>query len=177
MIALLQEKYAVIEKTPQLFKIKREADQLIDTLHFIASMSNFITLSQISCTDWIEEGVFTLNYILTPDKRDKNLMIEVSISREAAALPTLMRLFPQAEVMERDIHEMFGIAFEGNPTLYDFALEDWKEIPPLRRDFDTLEYVNSHFEFKSGREDNKDVKEEIKRRKAEAKKVKDADQQ
>lgn len=97
-------------------------------------------------------------------------MVEISIARDNSSIPTLMKLFPQAEVMERDLHEMYGMDFIGNPTLYDFALEDWKEIPPLRREFDTLEYVNSNFEFRKGREDNKDVKVEMKRRRAEAKK-------
>ena len=74
--------------------------------------------------------------------------------------------------MERDLHEMYGIEFVGNPTLYDFALEDWNEIPPMRREFDTLAYVNEKFDFRTGREDNRDVKAETKRRRAEAKKLK-----
>ena len=75
--------------------------------------------------------------------------------------------------MERDLHEMFGIKFIGNDTLYDFALENWNEIPPLRREFDTLAYVNEHFDFRGGRDDNKDTKAEAKRRKLEAKKLKE----
>jgi NADH-quinone oxidoreductase subunit C len=147
-------------------------NEFLKTLNFISSSSNFITLSQISCADWIEDEVFALNYILTTDKRDKNLMVEINIARDNSKLPTLLKLFPQAEVMERDLHEMYGIEFIGNPTLYDFALEDWNEIPPLRREFDTLAYVNENFEFRAGREDNKDVKAETKRRRAEAKKLK-----
>jgi NADH-quinone oxidoreductase subunit C len=101
-------------------------------------------------------------------------MVELNIPRVESQLPTLLKLFPQAEVMERDLHEMYGIKFIGNPTLYDFALEDWQEIPPLRREFDTLKYVNEHFDFRKGREDNRDVKAEIKRRRAEAKRLKNA---
>jgi NADH-quinone oxidoreductase subunit C len=67
---------------------------------------------------------------------------------------------------------MYGIKFTGNPTLYDFALENWNHTPPLRREFDTLAYVNEQFEFRGGRDDNKDVKKETKRRRAEAKKLK-----
>jgi len=97
-------------------------------------------------------------------------MVEISISRENSELPTLLNLFSQAEVMERDLHEMYGIKFSGNPTLFDFALENWNHTPPLRREFDTLAYVNEHFEFRGGRDDNKDVKKETKRRRAEEKK-------
>lgn len=175
MIDFLREHYTLQEKMRTLFKMQINESELINTINFITSNSNFITLSQIACTDWIEDEVFALNYILTTDKRDKNLMVEVRIGRENSELPTLLKLFPQAEVMERDLHEMFGIEFIGNETLYDFALENWNEIPPLRREFDTLAYVNEHFDFRGGREDNKDVKVEVQRRKAEAKRVKSAE--
>ena len=170
MIEILKERYELIEKQPRLYKIKIEESELISTVNFISSNTNFITLSQIACADWIEDEVFTLNYIMTTDKRDKNLMVEISISRENGELPTLLNLFSQAEVMERDLHEMYGIKFSGNPTLFDFALENWNHTPPLRREFDTLAYVNEHFEFRGGRDDNKDVKKETKRRRAEEKK-------
>jgi NADH-quinone oxidoreductase subunit C len=172
MIELLKERYEIIEKGTRLFKINIDATNLITIISSISSSTNFITLSQIACTDWIEDDIFALNYILTTDKRDKNLMVEIKIPRDESILPTLINLFPQAEVMERDLHEMYGIKFTGNPTLYDFALENWNHTPPLRREFDTLAYVNEQFEFRGGRDDNKDVKKETKRRRAEAKKLK-----
>ncbi len=177
MIEFLQTKYEVIEKNSRLFKIQIKNEALIDTLHFIATNTNFITLSQITCTDWIEDDIFSINYMLTTEQRDKNLMVEVSINRDGETLPSLLSLWPQAEVMERDLHEMYGIVFEGNDTLYDFALEDWNGTPPLRREFDTLAYVNEHFDFRGGRDDNKDVKVEMKRRRAEAKKLKEKEAQ
>ncbi len=173
MIDFLKDKYEVIEKTTTLWKIKIEEKDLISTISFISSNGSFITLAQIACADWIEDEIFSLNYILTTEKRDKNLMVEINVSREDTQLPTLLNIFPQAEVMERDLHEMYGIDFIGNPTLYDFALENWNNTPPLRREFDTLAYVNEHFNFRAGREDNKDVKAETKRRRAEAKRLKE----
>ncbi len=172
MIKNLKELYEIEEKGARLFKMLIAKEELLTTLSSISSTTNFITLSQISCADWIEDEIFTLNYILTTNKRDKNLMIELHIPRDESSLPTLLNLFPQAEVMERDLHEMYGIEFVGNPTLYDFALEDWNDIPPMRREFDTLAYVNEKFDFRTGREDNRDVKAETKRRRAEAKKLK-----
>jgi len=174
MIEVLRKHYNIEDKGERLFKTHIEMEELLKSIDFISLNTNFITLSQITCTDWIEDEVFTLNYILTTTKRDKNLMVELNIPRVESQLPTLLKLFPQAEVMERDLHEMYGIKFIGNPTLYDFALEDWQEIPPLRREFDTLKYVNEHFDFRKGREDNRDVKAEIKRRRAEAKRLKNA---
>ncbi len=173
MIEFLKDRYEVIEKSNTLFKIKIDAKELVSTIDFISMNSSFITLAQITCVDWIEDEIFSLNYILTTNMRDKNLMLEVDIGRENSSLATLLNIFPQAEVMERDLHEMYGIDFVGNRTLYDFALENWNDIPPLRREFDSLAYVNENFNFRSGREDNKDVKVEMKRRRAEAKRLKE----
>ena len=104
MIENLKQNYEIEQKNKRLFKIHIKKEELITAISFISSNTNFITLSQITCTDWIEDEVFALNYILTTDVRDKNLMVEVNISRENSELPTLMNLFSQAEVMERDLY-------------------------------------------------------------------------
>ena len=171
---MLLERYALTEKTPRLQALQVESTALFGTVHHIATLSAYTTLSQLTCTDWIEEGCFELGYMLSTDARDRNLMIKCFIGRDASMVPSVVTLFPQAEVMERELHEMFGIGFEGNDTLYDFALEDWADIPPMRREFDTLAYVNEHFTFRGGRDDNRDVKSAIKARRAAAKKAKGA---
>jgi len=168
----LQEKYTVKEKNERLFEVTVPKEGFWEAIVFVSTQTEFVTLSQIACADWIEDEVFLLTYVMTNDTRSHNLMLKVMIGRESESMPTLLHLFPQAEVMERDLHEMYGIGFDGNPTLYDFVLEDWKDIPPLRREFDTLAFVHEHFAFKGGRDDNKDVKVEQKRRREEAKKLK-----
>ncbi|MBN2894878.1 MAG: NADH-quinone oxidoreductase subunit C [Campylobacterales bacterium] len=173
MMSYLEEHYELIHKTPRLFALHVTREQLLDTLHQITTHTSFDTLSQLTCTDWIEEERFELGYMLTNALRSHNLMLKCSIARDKVTMPSLALLFAQAEVMERELHEMFGIGFEGNETLYDFALEGWCDIPPMRREFDTLAYVNAHYDFREGREDNLDVKEEIKKRKAAAKSAKE----
>lgn len=171
MIQNIDKQFILCKKTETLFATKIQKEQLLNSIYTL-TQNGFITLVQLSCADWIEDGVFTISYNLTTKERKENLLLQLDINRTDDSLPTLLDIFPQSEIMERDIHEMFGVEFIGNPTLGDFALEDWQEIPPLRREFDTLAYVNEHFEFKKGREDNKDTKAETKRRKAEAKKQK-----
>lgn len=173
----LYEQYDVQEKNPRLLAIRTEASTLIDTLQEVTTHTEFVTLAQIACTDWIEEERFELTYLLTDHARSRNLMVKVPLPRTGESLPSLAFRFPQAEVMERDLHEMYGIVFEGNTTLYDFALEGWHDIPPMRREFDTLAYVREHYDFQQGRTDGKDVKVEQKRRREEAKKRKAEAQQ
>ncbi|MEA3384024.1 MAG: NADH-quinone oxidoreductase subunit C [Campylobacterota bacterium] len=172
MIENIKTKYEIIEKNERLFKIQIKNDELLNCIDFLKS-NGFITLVQISCTDWIENEIFSLNYNFTTSLRDINLFVQCDINRDDEKVKSLQDIYPQAQVMERDLHEMYGIEFVGNDTLGDFALEDWADIPPLRREFDTLAFVNENYSFKDGRDDNKDVKAETKRRKAEAKKLKE----
>ena len=171
MIKNIEKRYIVCRKSKNLFKIQVDAKELLNGIEFL-NINGFITLSQITCTDWIEDEIFSINYNLTTNIKDINLFVEVNINRDDETIQTLSHIYPQAQVMERDLHEMYGIKFIGNDTLYDFSLENWKEIPPLRREFDTLAYVNEHFDFRGGRDDNKDTKSEAKRRKEEAKQLK-----
>ncbi len=169
----LTTRYDVTEKNPRLFSIEVDTrDAWREAIDFVTTHTAFVTLSQITCADWIEEEVFRLTYLFTDRARSQNLMVQLPIRRDGEGLPSLSNRFPQAEVMERDLHEMYGIPFEGNDTLYPFVLEGWTDLPPLRREFDTLAYVHAHYDFQQGREDNKDVKVEQKRRREEAKRLK-----
>ena len=168
----LQKSYKVTQKSERLFEVMVPQSHFLEAISHISTQTEFHTLSQIACTDWIEEEHFLLTYILTNDARTGNLMLKTTLGREYESMPSLIVHFPQAEVMERDLHEMYGIGFDGNETLYDFVLEQWSDLPPLRREFDTLAFVHEHFAFKGGRDDNKDVKIEQKRRREEAKKQK-----
>ncbi len=159
------------QKNEHLYKISVDFQDLESSLLRCLNEFNYITLDSINYRDDIEDEKFCITYCLQTAKRDHVLMIQTFIDREEATLPTMHRIWPQAEIMEREMHEMLGVDFPGHPTLIDFALEYWDDIPPLRRDFDTLKYVEGMDPFrKNQRDDNLDVKVEMKKKK-EAKKA------
>jgi NADH-quinone oxidoreductase subunit C len=172
MIERLKELFIEIEqKNEHLYKISVNFQDLESSLLKCLNEFNYITLDSINYRDDIEDEKFCITYCLQTAKRDHVLMIQTFINREEATLPTMHRIWPQAEIMEREMHEMLGVDFPGHPTLIDFALEYWDDIPPLRRDFDTLKYVEDMDPFrKNQRDDNLDVKVEMKKKK-EAKKA------
>jgi len=49
------------------------------------------------------------------------------------------------EPYEREIHELFGVVFEGHKRLTPLFLDRWKQMPPFRKDFNTREYVEKTF--------------------------------
>ncbi|MBK1646299.1 NADH:ubiquinone oxidoreductase [Thiocapsa imhoffii] len=151
---------------------KAELHALLETLD---RDEGFMTLTGITCVDWIEEERFTLTYLLENSARDRCLGVQTDVKRDGESLPTCLGRWPQAEIYERELHEMYGIPFDGHPSLIDFMLEGWTNTPPLRREFDTLKFVQETFEMRGGREDNLDVRSEIRKRK-EAKRAEKAAQ-
>ncbi len=88
-------------------------------------------LVSIICMD---EGSFRLIYQL--DGKGKMETLELSVPRKKPVVKSITNLFPNSDFYEREIHDLFGVEFEGNPRLHEklFLPDDWKGKPPLRRD-------------------------------------------
>jgi len=162
-------------KRNDLYKVGIRRDRLVELIHMLRDEYGFKTLNAITCTDWIEEGHFALTYMFTTLDRKHTFMIQTMVNRENTQIKTFSHEFKQAQIMERDLHEMYGINFIGNENLKELSLENWVHTPPLRREFDTLEFVNNNLTFREGRDDNVDTKAESKRLRVLKKAKKDAD--
>ena len=105
----------------------------------------FVHLSAISCTDWLEEDRFELVYHLWSYQDKIHVMLKTRLPRTDPRTVTARAVFGHAQTYEREIHEMYGVHFEGNPRLTPMLLEHWQGPPPMRRDFDTRGYVKDMF--------------------------------
>ncbi len=153
------------ERRKDLAFVRVPKAQLQSLLGVLKHQHGFLTLTSIACTDWIEDEVFCLTYLLEPAARDRCLGVQTQIGRDGEAIVTCIPLWPQAEIFERELHELYGIPFAGHPSLTELVLEGWSDIPPLRREFDTVKFVEETYEMRGGRDDNLDVREEIRKRK------------
>ena len=177
MLSAIKNSFAtddILTKRSDLYKVSVTRERVFELIAFLSNNYNYKTLNAITCTDWIEEEHFGITYILTTLERKSTFMVQTMINRNEAHINSLVNEFAQAEIMERDLAEMYGIDFIGNKNLKELSLENWVHTPPLRREFDTLEFVNEHLTFREGREDNLDVKVEMKRIRAEKKAAKEA---
>nr|HDM59989.1 NADH-quinone oxidoreductase subunit C [Bacillota bacterium] len=75
------------------------------------------------------------------DRQKLHIILKTPLPRDEPRFKTVIGLFPNAEPYEREIHEFFGIDFEGHPRLTPLLLERDYEVPPFRKDFDTRKYV------------------------------------
>ena len=115
----------------------------------------FDYLILLSAVDRMEDGTLELVYVLSVYAEadaaggvgDKPLLIvKTVIARDDPRLKTAIGVFPNVEPYEREIHELFGVYFDGHPRLTPLFLEREYTIPPFRKDFDTRKYVQDVFD-------------------------------
>ena len=67
---------------------------------------------------------------------------KTEISREEAKIKSVADIFPSVDYMEREMHELFGVVFEGNEWMgRNFLLAPDTPKYPLRKDFELEEDV------------------------------------
>lgn len=115
-------------------RIKTVPDRLHDAITTVQAVLGFDRLITISTVD--DGGMFELLYHLTGPHRII-ITLSVNLPREKPVTPTVSNLLPPAGIYERQIHDLFGIIFEGHPGLKKIILnEDWPDNEyPLRKDW------------------------------------------
>jgi NADH-quinone oxidoreductase subunit C len=139
---------SVKEVTARESIVSVEASMLNAVLELL-KRKGFSHLSLITGVDRIKDGVFEVFYTLFRWETGETLLVKSSVSRDRPVITSVMHLWPTARFYERDVHEFFGIVFDGNPDLKPLILENWKEMPPMRKDFDPQKYSNEHFPDRS----------------------------
>ncbi|MBN1577767.1 MAG: NADH-quinone oxidoreductase subunit C [Chitinispirillaceae bacterium] len=136
------------------YVVTADKESVLSLLAYVKD-AGFDHLTLISCVDWIDEGEFELVYILSPYMKDNeqisgnekiNLILKTRIARGNPAFQTVTHIFENAEPYERELHELFGVHFEGHKRLIPLFLERAYDIPPFRKDFDTRRYVKEVFD-------------------------------
>jgi NADH-quinone oxidoreductase subunit C len=144
--------------------VKTTAENIESVLLYLKEKLGYLHLSHMSCVDWIEENRFELVYILWHPEQKINVLVKIDVDRMNPVAPNIDYIWDQANTYEREIREMYGIEFTGLVAPKELILEDWDDMPPMRRDFDTLKYVMENYTFRPGREDAQDVRETIAKR-------------
>jgi len=130
--------------------INTKKEQTLNILSFLKN-KGFNHLALISCVDWIEENQFEIVYILTSylledEKSRIHIILKTRISRKNPEIMSVLPIFENAEFYERELHELFGVNFDGNNRLIPLFLTKKYEVPPFRKDFDTRKYVKNFYD-------------------------------
>ncbi len=152
-----EKEKTILEKISQRFSIEGEIkrdrriwisvdkEMLIKLCKWVKDQG-FVHLSAISVTDWLDEGKYEVVYLLW-SYTDKILLgIKTKIDRNDPTIDSVVPVWMEsAQIHERELHELFGVVFEGNADLAPLFLEEWEGPPPFRKDFDWREYVREKY--------------------------------
>lgn len=93
-------------------------------------------LSCVTGVDYIAEGLMEVVYHFYRSTGGGALVVKTQVERgENPVVPSLVSLYPGAELQEREVFDMYGIHFSGHPDLRRILM--WQGFAgwPLRKDY------------------------------------------
>ena len=87
---------------------------------------------------------FEVNYHLLSLTLNRRIRVKVSTD-EATPVPSVTSLWPVAGWLEREVFDLYGVAFAGNPDLRRILTDYGFEGHPLRKDFPLTGHVEMRY--------------------------------
>ncbi|OYW47370.1 MAG: NADH-quinone oxidoreductase subunit C [Novosphingobium sp. 12-63-9] len=132
-------------------------DSIEDTLRDLRDAHQFQQLMDIAGVDFPSRAErFEVVYCLLSVTRNLRVIVKVSTD-EATPVPTVTTLWPNAGWYEREVYDMFGVLFAGNPDLRRILTDYGFQGHPFRKDFPLTGYV----ELRYSEEDKRVVYEPV----------------
>ena len=143
----------------QLF-IEVNIENLISTILYLKTNDKckFKQLIDITAVDFPEEEKrFKIIYLLLSHENNFRIVINISID-EKTTIPSITKIFPSANWMEREVFDMYGITFLDHPDLRRILTDYGFKGYPLRKDFP----LTGHTEVRYSEDKKKVVYEPVK---------------
>jgi len=133
---------------------------IISTILFLKTNDNcsFKQLIDITAVDFPNrENRFKIVYLLLSHENNLRIIVNTNIE-DKKILPSLTKIFPSANWMEREVFDMYGISFKDHPDLRRILTDYGFEGYPLRKDFP----LTGHTEVRYSEDKKKVVSEPVK---------------
>jgi len=113
-----------------------KSETLLEVARFLKESPGleFNYLTSITAVDYTE--FFEVVYHLTSIGHNHSVVLKTRCyGRENPTVPSVFTLWQGADLQEREVYDLMGIAFEGHPNLKRILL--WQGFPghPLRKDY------------------------------------------
>jgi NADH-quinone oxidoreductase subunit C len=131
MAALLGGKLEFGEVTLEI-----EPGEIVAVCRFLKTERGFARLSAVMAVDrYPAEPRFEIVYLLHSLDRNKRLRVKCRVGGERPEVDSVCGVWGGADWYEREVFDMFGVAFRNHPDLRRILMpEDW-EGHPLRKDY------------------------------------------
>ena len=105
----------------------------------------FRQLIDITAVDYPgKEKRFKIVYLLLSHENNLRIVINIYID-EKIVVPSITKIFPSANWMEREIFDMYGISYKDHPDLRRILTDYGFEGHPLRKDFPLSGYTEVRY--------------------------------
>lgn len=118
-----------------VIRIKRESLQ--DIVRFLKKTPhNFSMLLDLTCVDYIGEKLrFEMVYHLYSISNKNRLRLKIRLDENDLKIDSLTSFWGNANWLEREVFDMYGVRFNGHPDLRRLFMYDGFEGYPLRKDY------------------------------------------
>ena len=143
----------------QLF-IEIDIEALYSTILYLKTNNKcrFKQLIDITAVDYPKKAKrFKLVYLLLSHENNLRILININID-EKTHVPSITKIFPSANWMEREVFDMYGVSFKDHPDLRRILTDYGFKGYPLRKDFP----LTGHTEVRYSEEHKKVVSEPVK---------------
>ena len=137
-----------------------DVENIISSILFLKTNEKckFKQLIDITAVDYPQnEKRFKIIYLLLSHENNLRIVIKTDLHEEKK-IPSITKIFPSANWMEREIFDMYGISFKDHPDLRRILTDYGFEGYPLRKDFP----LTGHSEVRYSEEKKKVVSEPVK---------------
>ena len=138
--AFVAQKDLVRELT---FTVTREG--IVEACRIARDQFGYQQLMEIAGVDYPERAErFEVNYHLLSVTANHRIRLKVTTD-EDTPVPSVTGLWPVAGWLEREVFDMYGVTFAGNPDLRRILTDYGFEGYPLRKDFPQTGYVELRY--------------------------------
>jgi NADH-quinone oxidoreductase subunit C len=123
-----------------------ERERVADVIRILRDKFEYQQLMEIAGVDYPErpEKRFDVVYHLLSVTKNHRIRIRV-MTDEDKPVPSVVSLFPVAGWLEREVFDMYGVLFDGNPDLRRILTDYGFSGHPFRKDFPLTGYVECRY--------------------------------
>jgi len=120
--------------------------QIIVALLFFNSALGFKSITDLVSIDIPgKKSRFLIKYLFLSKKKFSRVCLQVSLN-ELEKLPSLVKLYPGINWLEREMFDLMGILFNGHPDLRRILLDYGFDGHPLRKDYPVSGYWDLYYD-------------------------------
>src|SRR5271157_559132 len=127
-----------------------EQGHLLEVAADIRDELGYDYLSSVTGVDYLPEGMMEVVYHVYQTTGGPGLVFKVRLERkDPIEVPSLVSIYPGAELQEREAWDLFGIRFSGHPDLRRILMWEGFAGHPLRKDWQEAYFEEGAKPFKS----------------------------